>query len=120
MDFWTRVRLPSSPLQHERSNTVQIRSIAIWKSEVGIILDTSGYDAEAVASNGYPFTYAGIQQWVRDNHNVEIGNSSITAVKNKCRISEMNFHAGNEPEANKVKTKNEKLVLEAFRALGII
>ena len=32
----------------------------------------------------------------------------------------MNFNAGNEPEADTVKTKNEKLVLEAFRALGIV
>ena len=120
MGFWTRVRLPSGPLQHERSNTVQIRSIAVLKHEFGIMLDTSGYDAEAVVFNGYPFTYAGIRRWVKDNHDVEIGNSSITAVKNKCRISEMNFHAGNEPEADTVKTKNEKLVLEAFRALGIV
>ena len=32
----------------------------------------------------------------------------------------MNFNAENEPEADTVKTKNEKLVLEAFRALGIV
>ena len=46
MGFWTRVRLPSGPLQHERSNTVQIRSIAVLKNEFGIMLDTSGYDAK--------------------------------------------------------------------------
>ena len=62
MGFWTRVRLPSGPLQHERSNTVQIRSIAVLKNEFGIMLDTSGYDAEAVVFNGYPFTYAGIRR----------------------------------------------------------
>ena len=56
MGFWTRVRLPSSPLESKRSNTVQIRSIAVFKNEFGIVLDTSGYGAELVSMNDYSFS----------------------------------------------------------------
>lgn len=45
MGFWTRVRLPSTPLKSKRSNTVQIDGIAVYQSMFGIVLDTSGYDA---------------------------------------------------------------------------
>ena len=48
MGFWTWVRLPSGPLQSKRSNTAQIRNIAVYKNEFGIVLDTSGYGDEQV------------------------------------------------------------------------
>ena len=58
MGFWTRVRLPSTPLKSKRSNTVQICNIAVFKNEFGIVLDTSGYGAEQIGPNDYPLTYS--------------------------------------------------------------
>ena len=120
MGFWTWVRLPSGPLQSKRSNTVPIRSIAVYKNEFGIVLDTSGYGDEQADPNDYPLTHAGIRQWVEDNFDVKINNSAITAVKNKCNVSKMDFKAGKEPTANIIRTEKEKLVLEAFKAFGIV
>ena len=58
MGFWTRVRLPSTPLKSKRSNTVQIRSIAVYENVFGIVLDTSGYGAKLVSMNDHPLNYA--------------------------------------------------------------
>ena len=92
----------------------------MYKNEFGIILDTSGYDAERVAPNGYPCTYAGIRKWIEDNYNFKITNSSITKVRNKCNASKIDFEAGTEPAADVIKTEKEKIVLEAFKAFGIV
>ena len=108
------------PLKSKRSNTVQIRNIAVFKNEFGIILDTSGYGDREVDQNNYPFTYAGIRQWVEDNYGVRISNSAITVVKNKCNVPQIDFKAGKEPAADIIRTEREKLVLEAFKALGIV
>ena len=120
MGFWTRVRLPSTPLKSKRSNTVQLSSIAVYKNEFGIVLDTSGYDAWQVDPDEYPLTYGGIQQWIEDNHNVKVSKGSITMVKNKCNVSKIGIKAGKEPDTNIIKTEKEILVLEAFKALGIV
>ena len=99
MGFWTRVRLPSTPLQSKRSNTVQKRNIAVFKNEFGIILDTTGYGDKEVDPNDYPLTHAGIRQRVEDNYYVRISNSAITAVKYKCKVSKMDFKAGKKSAA---------------------
>lgn len=119
MGLWTRVRLPPTPLKSKRSNTVQIRSIAVFKSMFGIVLDTSGYDAGKDALDCPP-TYAAIQKWIEDNHGVKVSKSSITMVKDKCGASEIDFKAGKEPESGIIRTAKEKLVLEAFKALGVV
>ena len=120
MGFWTRVRLPSTPLKSKRSNTVPIRSIAVFKNEFGIVLDTSGYGAEFVSMNDYPLTYLGIRRWIEDNYDVKVSKSSITSVKHKCKVSKFDFKAGKEPDTNTIRTEKEKLVLEAFKGLGIV
>ena len=108
------------PLKSKRSNTVQIRSIAVYKNEFGIVLDTFGYGAEQTAPNEYPLTYAGIRQWIEDNHDIKVSKSSITIVRNKCNALKLDYKAGKEPSTNIIKTQKEKLVLEAFKALGIV
>ena len=92
--LWTRVRLPSAPLKSKRSNTVQIRSIAVFKSMFGIVSGTSGYDAGKDALDCPP-TYAAIQKWIEDNHGVKVSKSSITMVKDKCDA----LKAGKEPDS---------------------
>ncbi len=124
MGFWTRVRLPSGPPEGYRSNprpgsTIQIRSIAVYKSTFGIVLDTSGYGIEQTAPDCPP-TYAAIQKWIEDNHGVKVSKSSVTMVKDKCGASKIDFKAGKEPDRGIIKTAKEKLVLEAFRAFGVV
>lgn len=106
----TRVRLPSSPLKSKRSNTVQIRSIAVYKSTFGIILDTSGYGAEYGVPECPP-TYADIQKWIEDNYGVKVSKSSITMVKAKCGALEIDFKTGKEPDSGII-TAKEKLVFD--------
>lgn len=117
--LWTRVRLPSAPLKSKRSGTVQIRSIAVYKSSFGIVSGTSGYDAGKDALDCPP-TYAAIQKWIEDNHGVKVSKSSITMLKDKCGAVEIDFKAGKEPDSGIIRTAKEKLVLEAFKALGVI
>lgn len=107
------------PPKSKRSNTVQIRSIAVYKSTFGIVLDTSGYGTEQSGPDCPP-TYAAIQRWIEDNHGVKVSKSSVTMVKDKCGASKLDFKAGKEPESGIIKTTKEKLVLEAFRALGVV
>lgn len=117
--FRTRVQIPPGPLKSKRSNTVQIDGIAVCQSMFGIVLDTSGYDAGQDDAD-CPLTYAAIQRWIEDNHGVRVSKSSITMVKDKCDALEIGFKAGKEPDSGIIKTAKEKLVLEAFRALGVV
>lgn len=113
-----------APPQSKGSNprpgsTVQIRSIAVYRSTFGIVLDTSGYDA-GPCDPDCPPTYAAIQKWIEDNHGVKVSKSSVTMVKDKCRALKLDFKAGKEPDSGIIKTVKERLVLEAFRAFGVV
>ena len=103
----------------KRSNTVQIRNIAVYRSTFGIVLDTSGYGAEQTDPDCPP-TYAAIQKWIEDNHGVKVSKSSVTMVKDKCGALKIDFKAGKEPDSSIIKTAKERLVLEAFRAFGVV
>lgn len=120
MGLWTGVRLPSTPLESKRSNTVPISKIAVFKSAFGIVLDTNEYDTLPEDQTDYSFTFTGIQKWIKDNLDMNVSKSSITMVKDKCKIDKIDFKAGIEPEPGIIKTNKEKAVLEAFRALGIV
>lgn len=87
--FWTLIA------KSKRSNTVQIRSIAVYRSTFGIVLDTSGYDA-GQCDPDCPPTYAAIQKWIEDNHGVKVSKSSVTMVKDKCGALKLDFKAGIE------------------------
>lgn len=122
--FRTRVQLPPPPPKSKGSNprpgsTVQIRSIAVYRSTFGIVLDTSGYDA-GQCDPDCPPTYAAIQKWIEDNHGVKVSKSSVTMVKDKCGALKLDFKAGKEPDSGIIKTAKERLVLEAFRAFGVV
>ena len=103
----------------KRSNTVQIRNIAVYRSTFGIVLDTSGYDA-GQCDPDCPPTYAAIQKWIEDNHGVKVSKSSVTMVKDKCGALKLDFKAGKEPDSGIIKTAKERLVLEAFRVFGVV
>ena len=83
------------------------------------MLDTSRYDA---GRNGPDcrLTYADIQKWIEDNRGVKVSKSCVAAVKDKCGVLKLAFKAGKVPEDGIIKTAKERLVLEAFRALGVV
>ena len=83
------------------------------------MLDTSGYSAEQTDPNCPP-TYAAIQKWIEDNHGVTVSKSSVTMVKDKYGALKLDFKAGKEPDSGIIKTAKERLVLEAFRAFGVM
>lgn len=103
----------------KRSNTVQIRNIAVYRSTFGIVLDTLGYDA-GQCDPDCPPTYTAIQKWIEDNHGVKVSKSSVTMVKDKYGALKLDFKAGKEPDSGIIKTAKERLVLEAFRAFGVV
>lgn len=122
MGFRTGVQFPSSPPKSNRSNpssTVQIRSIAVYKSTFGIVLDTSGYGAEQNDPDCRPI-YAAIQKWIEDNHGTKVSKSSVTMVKDKCEVLKIDFKVWKEPDSGIIKTAKERLVLEAFRVFGVV
>ena len=84
-----------APPKSKRSNTVQIRNIAVYRSSFGIVLDTSGYDA-GQCDPDCPPTYAAIQKWIEYNHGVKVSKSSVTMVKDKCGALKLDFKAGIE------------------------
>ena len=83
------------------------------------MLDTSGYGVEQTDPDCPP-TYAAIQKWIEDNHGVKVSKSSVTMVKDKCGALKLDFKAGKEPDSGIIKTAKERLVLEAFRAFGVV
>ena len=83
------------------------------------MLDTSEYDTER-RDPDCPPTYAAIQKWIEDNHGVKVSKSSVTMVKDKCGVTKIDFKAGKEPDSGIIKTAKERLVLEAFRAFGVV
>ena len=44
--------------------------------------------------NDYQYTFTGIQKWINDNLGVKVSKSSITMVKDKCKIDKIGFKAG--------------------------
>ena len=103
----SQVRVLYRPPKSKRSNTVQIRSIAVYKSTFGIVLDTSGYGAERTDPDCPP-TYAAIQKWIEDNHGVKVSKSSVTMVKDKCGALKLDFKAGKEPGSGYLSRQQRK------------
>ena len=109
--FRTGVQIPPGPLESKRSNTVPISKIAVFKSAFGIVLDTNEYDTLPEDQTDYSFTFTGIQKWIKDNLDMNVSKSSITMVKEKCKIAKIDFKAGIEPEPGIIKPIKKKLFL---------
>ena len=116
MGFWTRVRLPSSPLEAEETNPRSTARIAVFRNVFSIIVSTKSRD---VPQKTAKLTFALLQKWIEDNYGAKVSKSSITQVKSKCGMQKIEFGAKCEcvPE---LKTEKERLVLEAFRHYGLV
>ena len=116
MVFWTRVRLPSTPLDAVETNCRPTAQIAVFRNVFSVIVPTKTKD---VPQKPAKLTFGLLQKWIEDNHGVKISKSSITQVKSKCGIQKLEFGAKCEivPE---LKTEKERLVLEAFMHYGLV
>ena len=83
MGFWTRVRLPSGPLNAVETNCRSYAQIAVFRNVFSIIVPTKSKD---VPQKPARLTFGLLQKWIEDNHGVNVSKSSITQVKNKCGI----------------------------------
>lgn len=108
------------PLKGEVANTCPSVKVGVFKNVFGIIVDLDDYNTKLTFNNYYQFTFEDIQKWIHDYHKVLVSKSSISSVKAKCGIVKISYKAGKMPEGNVIRSKAEKLVLEAFVALGII
>ncbi len=116
MGFWTRVRLPSSPLDREVKNGYPTRDIAGFKNVVYISVDADEFEKQETPKSEYSFK--SIKKWIQDTYGVTVNNSSISMVKQKCGIDTLEH--GATTVIPQVKTDKERLVLEAFKYLEII
>ena len=115
MDFWTGVQLPSSPLEAVETNCRSIAQIGAFRNIVSIVLATNVND---VPKKPNQLTFGSIQKWIEGAYGVKVSKSSITQVKNKCKIDKIEFGAcGERPE---LQTEKEKLVLKAFEYFEIV
>jgi len=64
------------------------------------------------------YSVLGVQNWIMEDSGLKISKSSVCSVRDKCGAREIKPGAGKR--IPKVKTKKEKAVLEAFKALGIV
>ena len=114
--FWTRVRLPSSPLEAAETNCRPTAQIAVFRNVFSVIVSTKSKD---IPQKPAKLSFSLIQEWIEKNHGIKVSKSSITQVKNKCGIQKIEFGVKCDivPE---LKTEKERLVLEAFEHYGLV
>ena len=119
MGLWTRVRLPSTPLKSKASNTYPKAKFGVFRTVFGIIIDLTQFDDADDDEKRYALSFRGIRRWISDNYGLDVSNSSVTMVKDKCGIDklEVNAKAKCIPE---LKTEKEKVVLEAFKHFNVV
>ena len=117
MGFWTRVRLPSTPLESQASNTVRDWNLAVFKNEFALILDTNQYQADCDDID--TISYTSIQRYVKERYGIQISKSTISQVKAKCGLKSFERSQA-VTVVEDVKSEKEKIVLEAFRELGLV
>lgn len=98
MVFWTRVRLPSTPLQHEVTNPVKgsplfyvFRNVCMHILQVNWELMNNNVD---VGENKVSF--GNIRRWILDTHGVKVSNGSINQVMKKCGQERLTMYYKND------------------------
>ncbi len=112
--FWTGVRLPSTPLNHQYQNPSSNVKFSAFKNVFGVVFE---FD-DQIKGQGYPLTIGGVRRWVLDEYGLDISKSSVCAVRDKCGADKLEIGAGKI--VPKLKSKKELAVLEAFKALGFM
>ena len=65
-------------------------------------------------------TFKMIQDWILFTYDVSVSKSSITQVKEKCGLEKLKINSAVAESNPKLKSRKEKLVLEAFKHYRII
>lgn len=89
----------------------------MYKNVFALVIDIN--DECKVDAHNYSISFSGIRAWIKDIYDVEISNSSITMVKDKCGIEKIEINARHE-DIPLLKSKKEQLVLEAFKHFNIV
>ena len=118
MGFWTRVRLPSSPLNRARTNPVQAAYIGVFRNVCGIILDVNFDDIGDDNVDMNKLSFGNIRRWVADEFGVKVSNGSINQVMKKCGIERLD--ADDAKLSIELKSEKEKLVYEAFKHFNVV
>ena len=118
MGFWTRVRLPSTPLNRARTNPVQSASIGVFRNVCGIILDVNFDDVGDDNVDMNKLSFGNIRKWVQNQYGISVSNGSINQVMKKCNME----HLDDECAELRIelKSEKEKLVYEAFKRFGLV
>lgn len=61
-----------------------------------------------------------IQRFIKDTYNIDVSKSSITEVKKKCGIDQLEKYTRRNVENIALKSEKEKLVIDAFKHFHII
>ena len=86
MGLWTRVRLPSAPLEAEQTNRYPSFVLAVLKFSFCMIFESKileKFDVERL-----DITFSTIRDWIHKKYGVIVSNSSISQVKEKCVIQQ--------------------------------
>ena len=118
MGFWTRVRLPSTPLNRARTNPVQSASIGVFRNVCGIILDVNFDDVEDDNVDMNKLSFGNVRRWVFDKYGVKVSNGSISQVMKKCNMEHLDDKCS-EPNVE-LKSEKEKLVLKAIKHFNVV
>ena len=117
-DFWTRVRLPSSPLEHEAANPLRGNYYCVYKNVFAMILDFDVVEGNSLYRKAITTTHSDIRKWVCDNLNITISNSSIGRVMEKCGITSLNKNQ--MCDFPNLRSDKEKAIMTAFLEMNIV
>ena len=118
MNFWTRVRLPPNPLEHEAANPLRGNYYCVYKNVFAMILDFDVVEGNSLHRKVITTTHSDIRKWVSDNLDITVSNSSIGRVMEKCGID--SFEKKQKCIFPRLKSEKEKAILTAFKEMNII
>ena len=90
----------------------------MYKNVFALIVDIIDDKCEEDATDNI-ITFRRMRSWIKDAYDLDVSNSSITMVKNKCGINELMANARYE-KVPVLKSRKEQVVLEAFKHFNIV
>ncbi len=117
MVFWTRVRLPPTPLEAEQTNRYPIFVLAVLKFSFCMIFKAK--ILEMFDSESLDVTFSTIREWILKKYGVTVSNSSISQVKEKCGIEEFKLDLALKCKCPRL-TEKENYVLMALKHFNVI
>ena len=113
--FWTRVRLPPTPLNGRYTNTYPSIDFSAFRNVFGITVYMKDFDFD---EDPYPLTIGGVRRYVRDEYGIEVSNGSVCSVRDKCKADKIGL--GTAKVVPELKSERELAIYEAFKALGMV